>query len=286
MLSAIHPSHSVARVKRWGALAPGTDDKYATSYQRTGVSYRKESREAPSVRSGRECGKRIDEGHDRAAHRDRRGDRRDLTMAANNRTVTGSDPATEPTLDEDAGDDEESAPATESETDPEELPLDQVFEILKNKRRRTVLRYLDEHEEPVALGDLAEHVAADENDTPVAQISSRERKCAYVGLYQCHLPKMDDMDIIAFNQNRGLIETGPNAAQLKQYLEWSETSTRPWPLYYASTAGVGLVAVLATGVLASGPATMAVCLAVVLSVAVTAAVHLQSEREDGDATGD
>jgi hypothetical protein len=207
-------------------------------------------------------------------------------MAANNRTVTGTDPATEPTLEEGAGDDEESGLEDESGAESEELPLDQVFEILKNKRRRTVLRYLDEHDEPVALGDLAEYVAADENDTPVAQISSRERKCAYVGLYQCHLPKMDDMEIIAFNQNRGLVETGPNADQLKQYLEWSETSTRPWPLYYASTAGVGLVAVLATGVLAGGGATTIVCLAAMLTVGVMAAVHLQSEREDDDATGD
>ena len=285
MLSAIHPSHSSARVQRWGALAPGTDNEYATAYQRTGVSYREDGRESPSVTSGREPGGSTSERRDRTADRNRRTQGQGLTMAANNRPVAGGDPAAEPTIDEEA-EDEDSAAGTESQADSEELPLDQVFEILKNKRRRTVLRYLDEHEEPVALGDLAEHVAADENDTPVAQISSRERKCAYVGLYQCHLPKMDDMDIIAFNQNRGLVETGPNATQLKQYLEWSETSTRPWPLYYASTAGVGLVAVLATGVLAGGAAAMVVCLAAMLAVAGTAAVHLQSERQDTESAGE
>lgn len=166
------------------------------------------------------------------------------------------------------------------------MPLDQVFEILKNERRRTVLRYLDEHDEPVALGDVAEHVAADENDTSVAQISSRERKCAYVGLYQCHLPKMNDMDIVEFNQNRGHIETGPNAAQLKQYLDWSADATRPWPLYYGSTAGTGLVTVLAVGLLLDGAIALSICLAVLLAIAGTAVVHLRTERRNAEPTND
>jgi transcription elongation GreA/GreB family factor len=49
----------------------------------------------------------------------------------------------------------------------ESLPLDQVFEILKNRRRREVVKYLNERDESVSLSDLAEHVAAIENDTTV-----------------------------------------------------------------------------------------------------------------------
>ncbi|WP_436927180.1 DUF7344 domain-containing protein [Halosimplex amylolyticum] len=122
---------------------------------------------------------------------------------------------------------DQAAPTDAEETQPEEesssqLPLDHVFEILKNERRRTVLHYLREHGGTVALGELAEHVAAVENGTTVAQVTSNERKCVYVGLYQCHLPKMDDMDIVEFNQNRGRISLGPNAAQLFEYLEESD----------------------------------------------------------------
>ena len=175
--------------------------------------------------------------------------------------------------------DSQTDTADETDGEAEELPLDQVFGVLKNKRRRTVLRYLAEHEEPVSLGEIAEFVAADENDKPVAQISSQERKCAYVGLYQCHLPKMDDMGVVEFNQNRGLIETGGNAAQLKRYLDWSEESSRPWPLYYGSIAGAGLVGVLGSLFVLGPVAGLAVCVATLLAVGATAAIHLRIDGE-------
>jgi hypothetical protein len=106
----------------------------------------------------------------------------------------------------------------EKEETSNELSLDVMFEVLKNERRRFVLRHFDENEGPVALGDLAEHVAARENDKPVRELSSGERKRVYVGLYQCHLPKMDDAGIVDFNRNRGRIELGPNADLLDEYL--------------------------------------------------------------------
>jgi len=122
-----------------------------------------------------------------------------------------------------------------------ELSLDVMFEVLKNERRRFVLRYFDENEGPVALGDLAEHVAAWENDKPVRELSSGERKRVYVGLYQCHLPKMDDAGIVDFNRNRGRIELGPNADLLDEYLETETEPERPWPRYYLGIAAAGSV---------------------------------------------
>jgi hypothetical protein len=160
-----------------------------------------------------------------------------------------------------------------------DLPLDQVFEILKNERRRTVLRYLDEHDGTVALGDLAEEVAAIENDTPVSQVTSRERKCAYVGLYQCHLPKMDDMDIVEFNQNRGLIALGPNADQLERYLDWEETSERPWPLYYGTAGAAGLTLVTLTALGTGAGAVAVASVASLLALAGVAVAHATSDGE-------
>ncbi|WP_123533282.1 DUF7344 domain-containing protein [Halosimplex salinum] len=139
-----------------------------------------------------------------------------------------------------------AASAAEEPETSSELPLDHVFEILKNERRRTVLHYLKEHGGTVSLGELAEHVAAVENGTTVAQVTSNERKCVYVGLYQCHLPKMDNMDIVEFNQNRGRISLGPNAEQLYEYLEESDEVDRPWPLYYGSLTAAGTLLLAAS----------------------------------------
>jgi len=130
--------------------------------------------------------------------------------------------------------DDQSSPADEK------LSLDYVFEILKNERRRRVLAYLREHDERVTLSDLAEHIAALENDTDVASITSSQRKRVYVGLYQCHLPKMDDMDVVDFNQNRGIIERGPNAEQLYEYLDNGSEDRTDWPKYYLATAVTGI----------------------------------------------
>jgi hypothetical protein len=106
-----------------------------------------------------------------------------------------------------------------------DVDIDQVFEILKNKRRRAVLRYMQTVEDEVRLGELAEQIAGWECDKDVSQISSSERKRVYVGLYQCHLPKMDDADVIDFDQSRGTVERRPAANQLYAYLAVDPTAT-------------------------------------------------------------
>jgi hypothetical protein len=118
-----------------------------------------------------------------------------------------------------------------------DLPLDQIFELLKNSRRRETLRYLKSSGGETTLSEVAEHIAALENETTVRAITSAKRKRVYVGLYQCHLPKMDDTGIINFDQNRGTIELGPNAAQLDPYLD--DSPDRSWHKLYLSVALFG-----------------------------------------------
>jgi len=126
----------------------------------------------------------------------------------------------------------------------EPLSLDLVFEVLKNERRRRVLNYLIDAEETVSLSDLAEHIAAIENGKTELALSSQERKRVYVGLYQCHLPKMDDTDVIDFNGDRGTVALGANAEQLYPFLDAEDEQQRPWPTYYLghTTLSVALFA--------------------------------------------
>ena len=98
------------------------------------------------------------------------------------------------------------------------IELDQVFGLLWNRRRRDVLRYLSGTDEQVRLGELAETIAARKCDKSVRQITSQERKRVYIGLYQGHLPKMDDCGVIEYNQQRGIIDHGPNYEVLVGYL--------------------------------------------------------------------
>jgi DNA-binding transcriptional ArsR family regulator len=150
--------------------------------------------------------------------------------------------------------------------------LDRVFEILQNRRRRLVLAYLRSHES-TTLSDLARHVAAAENGIEEAAVSSSQRKRVYVSLYQAHLPKLDDVDAISFDRDRGTVERAPHAAELLAYLDrLDDRATQSEPT--GGAFGVGTVALLAAalvvvfaGELGAVPADPSLGLAVLLSIA-------------------
>ncbi|SMO53772.1 DUF7344 domain-containing protein [Halorubrum cibi] len=136
-------------------------------------------------------------------------------------------------------------------TDIEEASIgfDQLFEILKNERRRRVLRYLIEVDGEVTLSEIAEEIAARETEKDVKQITSQERKRVYVGLYQCHLPKMDDYGAISYNKPRGRIETGEHTSLFQRYVcEDRDSDESEWTRYH-SMLSLGIVLLLAVPVL-------------------------------------
>jgi hypothetical protein len=98
------------------------------------------------------------------------------------------------------------------------LTKDDIFEVLYNRRRRMVIWYLRDNDGTGTVSDLAEYIAADENDTTVKQLSSSERKRVYVGLYQNHLPMMDNVGVISYDKNRGTVQLQDVAAELEPYL--------------------------------------------------------------------
>lgn len=148
-------------------------------------------------------------------------------MSSNARTQTQMDSSQQidpdepvtPDADADAAPTEESEEDSSGEPPQAELPLDVIFEVLKNERRRLVLEYLRRTEGSVTIGELAEHIAAHENGITPAELNAQQRKRVYIGLYQCHLPKMDDAGAVDFNQDRGNVELGDSAETLYEYLD-------------------------------------------------------------------
>lgn len=103
------------------------------------------------------------------------------------------------------------------------MELDVVFGLLKNRRRRDVLHLLTENASEMHLGELAEQIAARECGKDVSQVDSQERKRVYIGLYQCHLPKLADVGVIEYNRPRGIIERGPTFDHASRYLPADES---------------------------------------------------------------
>jgi len=107
------------------------------------------------------------------------------------------------------------------------IPIDVAFDIMKNRRRRRVLAFVLDRGGRTTLSELAEHIAALENDKPESLLSSQERKRVYIGLYQCHLPRMDDAGVIEFDRYRGTVEVRREALSLRAYVQVAEPLDEP-----------------------------------------------------------
>ena len=168
-----------------------------------------------------------------------------------------------------------SSQETDSTQATDDLPLDQVYDTLKNSRRRQVLQYLHEGTGEASLGDLAEEIAAIENDTSVDAVTTDQRKRTYVGLYQCHLPKMADAEIVDFEKNRGTVKLGPKADQLEPYL--GQTRDLSWYRLYSwvTAAAVGVFAASVLGPVPLTPSMILIALLAVMSI--SSAVHIYVE---------
>lgn len=86
------------------------------------------------------------------------------------------------------------------------LDADEVYHLLRSRRRRLVLRYLRGSDGPHELRDVAERVAAWEHDTTLEALRSEERQRVYISLYQTHLPSLDEAGVIEYERRRGIVE--------------------------------------------------------------------------------
>lgn len=131
---------------------------------------------------------------------------------------------------------EQSAEA-ESEERAEEPSESAVFSILKNARRRHVLRYIVREDRTVSLAELAVYIAAKENDVSSELVTSAQRKRVYVALYQTHMPKLDDAGAVDYDSARKYASPAPGLDAFRPYLKDDPT----WSHWYF------LLGVLAVG---------------------------------------
>lgn len=120
------------------------------------------------------------------------------------------------------------------------MSRDQVFDVLSNRRRRHALHYLKQRGERTPIGELAENVAAWENDTSVAGVTSSERKRVYISLLQLHLPRMADAGLVDFDKSRGVVEPLPRMFEVDVYLEVVPDDEIPWSDFYLGLAAINL----------------------------------------------
>lgn len=96
--------------------------------------------------------------------------------------------------------------------------LNTLFEALANRRRRYVLQCLCEYQTPMALADLADEIATQEQDAPLPDIPAEDVKRVYMSLYHTHIPKLADANIVEYTQEQDLVALSTKSEHVEAFL--------------------------------------------------------------------
>jgi len=129
---------------------------------------------------------------------------------------------------------------TPSAAEPD-VDVDDIFEVLSNRRRRFVVHILKKQREAVEVGEIAEKVAAWENGISIAEVTGKMTKERLHGAQTDTLPKMNDIGIVEFRKDRGVVLPTELLSDLDVYLDIVYGRDISWSKYY-----LGLTAIAAT----------------------------------------
>jgi len=155
----------------------------------------------------------------------------------------------------------------------------EVHDILRNERRRKVLKELQQRLEPVSLRELSERIATLE--TGERPPPRNVRQSVYNSLHQTHLPKLDEKGILEYDKNRKTVRLREPARQVDLYMEVVTRYGITWAGYYRTLGVAALCAIVATeiGALVIGTVSALVVASLFLVVfAVSTAYQLWNRR--------
>lgn len=121
----------------------------------------------------------------------------------------------------------------------------QIHDVLRNNRRRLAITSLqDTPDNTLTLGELAEQVAALETgETPPPR---DKRQSVYVSLQQTHLPKLDDLDIVAYTPEENSVRLRDRVREVEVYMEVVPEYGLSWGEYYFALGLLGFLVTLAS----------------------------------------
>jgi hypothetical protein len=161
----------------------------------------------------------------------------------------------------------------------EEMDPREIHDILRNERRRKVLKQLQRRVEPVSLRELSEKIAALE--TGESPPPRNVRQSVYNSLHQTHLPKLDEKRVIDYDDDRKTVALRNPARQVDLYMEVVTRYGITWAGYYRTLGVLALFAVVAVNADAlvfGGIPTLAVAVVFLVVFGVSTAYQLWSRR--------
>lgn len=169
-------------------------------------------------------------------------------------------------------------------SDNHDLSEKEIFDVLSSDRRRFVLSYLQDGDWTATLNELARELGSREYGTGPDELTDTQRRRLYVSLYQTHVPKMADYEIVTYDSDSGVVSSTDRVREVNRYRGPGTANGPPWTLVYLGLSAVWLVLIAASilgvgflGAIDRG----ALALAAVLTFALLALLHRLLQRRGG-----
>jgi len=121
-----------------------------------------------------------------------------------------------------------------------ELTAVDIHDVLSNERRRMVLSILrEQRDDAMTARELSELIA--ESETGQSPPPRNIRQSAYVSLHQTHLPKLDELGIVDYDESAKTVSLTDRANQMSVYMETVPRYGISWSEYYLAVSVIGLL---------------------------------------------
>jgi hypothetical protein len=124
-----------------------------------------------------------------------------------------------------------------------EIPETEIHDLLRNERRRQVIKHLQDTVGATTLRDLAEAIA--EYETGESPAPRNIRDSVYNSLHQTHLPKLDRRGIVEYDADRKTIRLTEDARSVDVYMEVVTPYGITWDEYYSMLGLLSLFVIFA-----------------------------------------
>ncbi|WP_129116661.1 DUF7344 domain-containing protein [Halegenticoccus tardaugens] len=157
----------------------------------------------------------------------------------------------------------------------ETLAKGTLFDLLCNRRRLEIIKYLRTNGRQGRLNPIIDYVAATENGKQPTELTRAERRRVYVSVYQTHLPMLEEHGVVEWDQSENVVRLCADS-DVERYLDYQDDSGLPWHWCYlgVAAASVAVVGAWVLGVIALGSASISWALALV-SIAVLGLVLIR-----------
>lgn len=130
------------------------------------------------------------------------------------------------------------------ETQADDLPESEIHHVLSNERRRMVIEILEE-DGSIGLRELSEQIASQETgESPPPRDA---RRSVYVSLKQTHIPKLEELKIISYDEDAKEVNQEEHASDVAVYMEVVPKYGLAWSEFYFALGLLGLLSTLAAG---------------------------------------